>query len=198
VPADPGTHTEEAATRTAQCWRTVHDRDVIPSGVPCLAVPDDAELAHLLHHHVDDLFTWLDDYPADQVDPTAVASVRRSLDWLIGQTPVEPGDRLASLKTAAGLLVDLMWWLDTCEDEQVDSFVAVKLQEATGAWLDELTADQRRRLVEVLAELAASEQHNGRRYEIRVFAFALGLANNEIEGEVPPVREWIRPEDRIS
>jgi len=37
------------------------------------AVPvDDAELAHLLHHHVDDLLTWLDDYPADQVDPTAV------------------------------------------------------------------------------------------------------------------------------
>jgi hypothetical protein len=40
---------------------------------PSLAVPDDAELAHLLHNHVDDLLTWLDDYPADQVDPTAVA-----------------------------------------------------------------------------------------------------------------------------
>jgi hypothetical protein len=161
-------------------------------------VPDDAELAHLLHHHVDDLFTWLGDYPADQVDPTAVAAVRRSLEWMIGQAPVEQGDRLASVTTAAGLLVDLMWWLDTCEDEQVDSFVAVKLQEATGAWLDELTAGQRRRLVEVLAGLAASEKHNGRRYEIRVFAFALGLTNDEIESGAPAVREWIRPQDRIS
>jgi hypothetical protein len=161
-------------------------------------VPDDAELAHLLHHHVDDLLTWLDEHPADQVDPTAVASIRRSLGWMIGQAPVEQGDRLASLETAAGLLVDLMWWLDTCEDEEVDSFVAVKLQEGTGAWLGELAADQRRRLVEVLAELAASEKHNVRRYEIRLFAFALGLVNDEIEDEAPVVREWIRPEDRIS
>jgi hypothetical protein len=160
-------------------------------------VPDDAEFAHLLHNHVDDLLAWLDDYPADQVDPTAAASVRRSLGWMIERTPVEQSDRLASLETAAGLLVDLMWWLDTCEDEQVDSFAAVKLQEATGAWLDELTADRRQRLVEVLAELAASEKHNGRRYEIRFFAFALGLADDEVNDEAPAVREWIRPEDRI-
>jgi hypothetical protein len=98
------------------------------------------------------------------------------------------------LRTATGLLIDLTWWLDTCEDEQVDPFVAVKLQESTGAWLDELTAGQRRRLVEVLGELAASEEHNARRYEIRFFAFALGLVDDEIEDEAPAVREWIRPE----
>jgi hypothetical protein len=147
----------------------------IPSRVSWLPVRvDDAQFARLLHHHVDDLLTWLDDYPADQVDPTAVASIRRSLDWMIEQSPSSKGDRPISLRTATDLLIDLMWWLDTCDDGQVDSFVAVKLQESTGAWLDELTVSQRRRLVEVLGELAESEDHNARRYEIRFFGFALG------------------------
>lgn len=158
---------------------------------------DDAELALLLHRHVDDLLTWLGDYPADQVDPAAVATVRRSIDWMIAQSAVEHGDRSTSLRTAAGLLIDLMWWLDTCDDEQVDPFVVVKLQEGTGAWLDELTAAQRRTLAEALGELAASEDHHARRYEIRVFAFALGLVGDEVGDEAPAVREWIRPEDRI-
>lgn len=156
----------------------------------------DAELARLLQDHINDLFTWLDDYPADQVDPSAVASVRQGLDWMIEQSPVEQDGRPTSVRAAADLLVDLMWWLDTCDDEQVDPFVAVKLQEATGAWLDELTAGRRRRLVEVLDELAASEEHNGRRYEIRFFAFALGLVDDEFEDEAPAVREWIRPDNR--
>ncbi len=90
-----------------------------------------------------------------------------------------------------------MWWLDTCDAEQVDPFVAVKLQEATGAWLDELAVGQRQRLVEVLGKLAASEEHNGRRYEIRLFGFALGLIDEEIEEEAPVVREWIDPVNRI-
>jgi hypothetical protein len=60
--------------------------------------------------NVDDLLTWLEDYPADQVDPTAMASVRRSLEWMIEQSPVEQGDRPASLRMATGLLIELMWW----------------------------------------------------------------------------------------
>ena len=35
-------------------------------------------------------------------------------------------------------------------------------------------------------------------YEIRFFEFALGLTSDEIEDEAPTVREWTRPEDRIS
>jgi hypothetical protein len=153
---------------------------------------DDADLARLLHRHVADLFTWLDDYPAGQVDPAAVASVRRSLDRAIEQHPGGPG----SLRTAVGLLVDLMWWLDTCGDDEVDPFVAVKLQESAGACLDELSAGHRRRLVEVLDDLAAGERHVGRRYEIRFFAFAWGLVSDEPGDQAPAGRRWIRPEDR--
>ncbi|WP_127504456.1 hypothetical protein [Actinoplanes solisilvae] len=100
-------------------------------------MPDDAELAHLLHPPRGLPAHVARRLPADQVDPTALASIRRSLGWMIGQAAVEQGDRPASTETAAGLLVDFMWWLDTCEDVQVDSFVAVKLQEGTGAWLDD-------------------------------------------------------------
>jgi hypothetical protein len=161
-----------------------------------LVPADDAALARLLHRHRADLLTWLDDYPADQVDPAAVASVRRSIDWVMEQLPGGPGDRLDSLRTAVGLLVDLMWWLDTCGDDEVDPFAAVKLQESTGACLDELSAEQRRRLVEVLDDLAASEHHAGRRYEIRVFAFAMGIAGDEPADQAPAARKWIRPEER--
>lgn len=170
---------------------------ITPAVRLALVPVDDADLARLLHRHLSDLLTWLDDYPADQVDPSAAASVRRSVDWVLEQLPGKPRDRLDSLGTAVGLLVDLMWWLDTCGEEEVDSFAAVKLQESTGACLDELSAEQRRRLVDVLDVLAASETHGGRRYEIRFFAFAIGLVDDEPEDQAPAVREWIRPEDRI-
>lgn len=165
----------------------------------------DAALARLLHSLVADLLTWLDDYPEDQVDPNAVASIRQSIDWVIGRLPTERRDRLASgdpdpaaLRTVTGLFVDLLWWLDTCEDEEVDSHVAVKLQESTAAYVDDLSDEQRRRLLEVLDELAATEQHDGRRYELRFFPFAVGLVDDEPDAEEPPVREWIRPEARTA
>lgn len=165
----------------------------------------DAALARLLHSLVADLLTWLDDYPDDQVDPNAVASIRQSIDWMIERLPAERRDRLASgdpdsatLKIVAGFVVDLMWWLDTCEDEEVDSHVAVKLQEGSAAYVDDLSDEQRRRLLEVLDELVATEQHDGRRYELRLFPFAMGIVADEPDTEEPLVREWVRPEARTA
>ena len=77
---------------------------------------DDADLARVLHRHVDDVFTWLADSPADEVDPAAVAAVRRSLDRVTAQRAAGPPD---PLRTAVGLLADVMWWLDTCGDDEV-------------------------------------------------------------------------------
>ncbi|MFC6022949.1 hypothetical protein ACFP2T_43215 [Plantactinospora solaniradicis] len=165
----------------------------------------DAALARLLHSLVADLLRWLDDYPDDQVDPEVVASIRQSIDWVIERLPAERRDRLASgdpdpaaLKTVTGLVVDLLWWLDTCEDEEVDPHVAVKLQESSAAYVDDLSDERRRRLLEVLEELAATEQHDGRRYELRFFPYAMGLVADEPDVEEPPVREWVRPEARTA
>ena len=168
-----------------------------------MSADGDAALARLLHGLVMDLLTSLDDYPDDEVDPDAVVSIRQSTDWVIGRLPAEQRDRLASgssdpatLKTAIGLFVDLMWWLDTCEDDEVDPDVAVKLLENSVAYVDGLSDEQRRRLLQIVDELAASEQHDGRRYELRLFPFATGLVDDEPDDEEPRVREWVRPEAR--
>jgi hypothetical protein len=165
----------------------------------------DAALAHRLHGLVADLLNWLDHYPEDEVDPRAVASIRESLDWVIEQLPAQQRDRLASgdpdpatLMTVTGLFVDLMWWLDTSQEDDVDLDVAVKLQESGVAYLDELSDDQRRRLLQVLDELAAAEQHDGRRYELLFFPSWIGLVDDEPDVEGPPVREWVRPEVRAT
>jgi hypothetical protein len=168
-----------------------------------MSVDRDAALAHGLHRLVIDVLAWLDDYPDDQVDPNAVATLRQSIDWVLRRLPAQQRDRLAagdpdpaSLKAAIGLVVDLMWWLDTCEEDEVDSHVAVKLQESGGVHLDELPPEQRERLLEVLRELAAEEPHAGRRYELRCFPFWMGLVEEEPDDEAPAVREWVRPEAR--
>jgi len=162
------------------------------------ADPDpDAELASLLSGHADDLLAWLAHYPEDQVRAAAVAELRRSMAWVRGRVP--PGDSGAALTGAAGLVADLMWWLDTCADDEVDSHVAVKLQEATAALVDELSGGQRDRLREVLARSAAAERHAGRRFELRLFPYAVGLVDDEPEeDDEPAVREWVRPEDRVA
>ncbi len=170
-----------------------------------MSADGDAALARLLLGLVTDLIKWLDDYPDDQVDPNAVASFQQSIDWVIEQLPAQQRDQLASgrpdsgaLMTVTGVLVDLFWWLDTCEDDEVDLDVAVKLLESGAAYVHQLTDEQRRRLLEVLDGLTAMEQHEGRRYELRSFPFSVGLVEDEPDAEMPPVHEWVRPEDRVA
>jgi hypothetical protein len=152
----------------------------------------DADLALLLHRHVNDLFMWLSDYPEDQVDRSAVASMKRHIGWATGQPPDsrraprladDPGDE--TLKRVIGLLVDVTWWLDTCSDEDVDEWVAGKLQETTAYLIAGMPDEQRSRLLEVLKELAVTEQHDGRRYEMRSFPFAMGLVETEPDDAKP-------------
>jgi len=166
---------------------------------------DDAALARLLDRHVTDLVTRLGDYPEDQVDSSSVASIRRSIDWVSEQLPAESRGRLtsgnadgAALKTVVGLLVDLVWWLDTCSDEEVDEWAVGNIQESSAAFLLELSDWQRRRLLETLDALATTEQHAGRRYELRFFPFAMGLLDTEPDEQKPLVRGWVRPEDRTA
>jgi hypothetical protein len=59
----------------------------------------------------------------------------------------------------AGLIVDIVWWLDSCGDEEVDPDSAVKMMESVAWAMGELAADQQQRLIEALGELADAEDN---------------------------------------
>ncbi|MEU8572515.1 hypothetical protein [Streptomyces asoensis] len=81
----------------------------------------------------------------------------------------------------AGILVDVVWWLESCGDEEVDPDSAVKIMESVGGELLRLPSDQRERLVEVLADLAEAEQDPARREFLESFPSAVGLDEDEDE-----------------
>ncbi|MFC6567160.1 hypothetical protein [Actinoplanes utahensis] len=141
----------------------------------------------------------MSDYPEDQADRNAVASVERDIGWVTGQVPgsqhaprpaASSGDE--TLKRVIGLLVDSTWWLDTCSDEDVDEWVAGNLQENTAYFLAGMPDEQRSRFLEVIEELAVTERHEGRRYEMRFFPFAMGLVETE-PIEAKPLRPGYGP-----
>jgi hypothetical protein len=79
----------------------------------------------------------------------------------------------------AGLVVDLVWWLDSCGDDEVDPDSAVKMMESVAGVLDRLPDDQRERLLKTIEQMAAAEEHAGRRQQLRNFPYACGLVEDE-------------------
>ncbi|WP_037603476.1 hypothetical protein [Streptacidiphilus rugosus] len=77
----------------------------------------------------------------------------------------------------AGLLVDVLWFLDSCEDDEVDPDSAVKVSESVSWALLRMPQDQRDRFLLVLAELAEAETEPGRREFLEAFPFACGLVD---------------------
>lgn len=69
----------------------------------------------------------------------------------------------------AGLVVDVVWFLDSCEDDEVDPDSAVKMMESVGWVLGRLPQDQRDRFLTVLADLAEAETEPGRREFLEAF-----------------------------
>ena len=63
----------------------------------------------------------------------------------------------------AGLVVDVVWFLDSCGDDEVDPDSAVKMLEGAGGELLRLPLDQRNRLLRVLTDLAEAEPDPARR-----------------------------------
>ncbi|MFF7211704.1 hypothetical protein ACFZAU_14400 [Streptomyces sp. NPDC008238] len=79
----------------------------------------------------------------------------------------------------AGLVVDVVWFLDSCEDDEVDPDSAVKMMESVSWVLGQLPPDQRDRFLKVLADLAEAEQDPGRREFLDAFPFASGLVGDQ-------------------
>ncbi|WP_329576671.1 MULTISPECIES: hypothetical protein [unclassified Streptomyces] len=90
-------------------------------------------------------------------------------------------DRDPLVPALTGLLVDVMWWLESCGDEKVDPDSAVKMMESVGWVLLQLPSDQRQRLLQVLADLAESEKDPARREFLASFPFAIGMVE-DLEG----------------
>jgi hypothetical protein len=96
----------------------------------------------------------------------------------------------------AGLVVDIVWWLDSRGDEEVDPDSAVKMMESVAWVLLNSPADQRAQFLDVLSELARAEEHPGRRQQLLTFPFACGLVQDEPPRSVEPGTGWVHPASR--
>ncbi|MER6918374.1 hypothetical protein ABT314_04865 [Streptomyces spiralis] len=88
-------------------------------------------------------------------------------------------DRDPLVPALTGLLVDIVWWLESCGDEEVDPDSAVKMMESVGWVLLQLPSDQRERLFQLLADLAEAEQDPARREFLASFPVAIGMVEDE-------------------
>ncbi|MFF4473929.1 hypothetical protein ACFYZ3_30805 [Streptomyces sp. NPDC001599] len=79
----------------------------------------------------------------------------------------------------AGLVVDAVWFLESCGDDEVDPDSAVKMMEGMGGELLRLPLDQRDRLLQVLAGLAEAEQDPARREFLESFPVSCGLVEEQ-------------------
>ncbi|MCT2546796.1 hypothetical protein [Streptomyces atratus] len=81
----------------------------------------------------------------------------------------------------AGLVVDVVWFLDSCEDDEVDPDSAVKMMESVSWVLTRLPQNQRDRFLTVLEDLAEAETAPGRREFLETFPFACGLVEEPVD-----------------
>ncbi|MFE2111746.1 hypothetical protein ACFXAF_38645 [Kitasatospora sp. NPDC059463] len=75
----------------------------------------------------------------------------------------------------AGLLIDNPWFLDGCDEDEVDSDAAVGVMESTAAVLKGLPPEQLNRFLLVIGNLAEAETNPGRREFLEAFPSACGL-----------------------
>ncbi|MFB7379160.1 hypothetical protein ACFC6U_33345 [Kitasatospora purpeofusca] len=79
----------------------------------------------------------------------------------------------------AGLVVDIVRFLDNCEDDEVDPDSAVRVMESVSWVLTRLPDGQRDRFLTVLADLATAETDPRRREFLDGFPFACGLGDEQ-------------------
>ena len=91
-----------------------------------------------------------------------------------GMTDMDP-----LVPALAGLVVDVVWFLESCGDDEVDPDSAVKMMEGVGGELLRLPPDQRARFLRVLTGLAEAEPNPARREFLESFPFACGLVDEQ-------------------
>jgi hypothetical protein len=88
-------------------------------------------------------------------------------------------DRDPLVPALTGLLVDVVWWLESCGDEEVNPDSAVKMMEGMGWTLLQLPSNQRQSLLQVLADLVEGEEDPARREFLESFPVIIGMVEGQ-------------------
>ncbi|MFG2342005.1 hypothetical protein [Streptomyces yangpuensis] len=78
----------------------------------------------------------------------------------------------------AEALVDVLWFIDSSEDEQMDQDDAVKVMEGVAHVVTTLSSDQRQELIELVGEMADAEGSPARREFLEAFPEGFGLIDD--------------------
>ncbi len=78
-------------------------------------------------------------------------------------------------RALAEALVDVLWFIDGSEDEQMDQDDAVKVMEGVAHVISVLSSDQQQELTALLGEMAAAETDPTRREFLEEFPEGFGL-----------------------
>ncbi|MCF3132079.1 hypothetical protein IPZ69_17275 [Streptomyces olivochromogenes] len=78
----------------------------------------------------------------------------------------------------AEALVDVLWFVEGCSDEQMDPDDAVKILEGVAHLLTQLSNDQRSEFIDLLGGMAAEETNPARREFLEGFPANMGLVED--------------------
>ncbi|MFJ8212020.1 hypothetical protein [Streptomyces sp. NPDC096033] len=78
-------------------------------------------------------------------------------------------------RALADAFVDVLWFIDGSEEEQMDQDHAVKVMEGVAHVLSTLPSDQRQGLIELIGEMADAESNPARREFLEAFPESFGL-----------------------
>ncbi|MFE2599596.1 hypothetical protein ACFXCZ_24390 [Streptomyces sp. NPDC059396] len=79
----------------------------------------------------------------------------------------------------AQALVDVLWFVEGCEDEQMDPDDAIKVLEGVVHLVTQLTSDQRSEFIDLLGSMAAEETDPSRREFLEGFPEGFGLVQDD-------------------
>ncbi|MFD7641606.1 hypothetical protein ACFV4P_13220 [Kitasatospora sp. NPDC059795] len=80
----------------------------------------------------------------------------------------------------AEALVDVLWFIEGSEDEQMDSDDAVKVLEGVAHLAGQLSSDQRSELIDLLGTMAEVESDPARREFLEEFPEGFGLVADAV------------------
>lgn len=80
----------------------------------------------------------------------------------------------------AEALVDVLWFVESAEDEQMDPDNAVKVMEGVAHLVSKLSSDQRNELIELLGIMAEAESDPARREFLEGFPEGFGLLEDGV------------------
>ncbi|MEU9362077.1 hypothetical protein AB0D35_28810 [Streptomyces sp. NPDC048301] len=81
-------------------------------------------------------------------------------------------------RALADALVDVLWFIDGSEGEQMDQDDAVEVTEGVAHLVSTLPSDQQQELIALLREMAATESNPARRAFLKEFPEGFGLIDD--------------------